>query len=634
MLQQYLHLKRYVRVRHTLSASLRKKHVYSHAPHSFSSPYPVVFTLQFVYEPHIAPKLEAWAEDFLERRRAARNRRASAVPVRTSRRRHLSSSSGSSHHRNDLRRDQGPNDGALGPNDFSVDGLELEALASREVDEWRNEVLRSQERTGIGLRKRKTDHLRDDFDGFDATSTTLDEVSVHCGCLCFLVHSIRLSQSFTSLTHTPLAPTHVISNVSSPITPSTVPLPQTPTRHLRSESQSTTTQGDASTLFIAPYSPPSPINEIPVMSPTMISPSRADLTPHPPTDSVGRFNITSPSPLAITNAASRPPEIAGAPHSLPFTPTNQVMADDSPFGPLLPDTPRSSAEIYGERPFSPIARVMGSSSGFVSAAGSKGTLSSRANSTSSIRALGSSGVLRKGSGLMNELVTSDSDDGSDEENYPHASTSTFESVISSLSERYPAPPTPPVIISSPASSVGVISVPSSPRSGDSEVVVQHDAIATAPHSSPHPLTQMLSSLPLLQLPSDSSSPRLTSLSRSPAHSATSPAVSYASFLSPMPISRAASESEGDEFLSVASDDSDWSASPVTPSGHTNPAQERANNLFLDLEHVIHDVRGNGSEHGDGSEGSEVLVSDLGHEGGSEVGSDESWGSARRHQMGR
>lgn len=160
--------------------------------------------------------------------------------------------------------------------------------------------------------------------------------------------------------------------------------------------------------------------------------------------------------------------------------------------------------------------------------------------------------------------------------------------------------------------------------------MHHDAIATAPHSPSHPLPQTHSSLPLLQLPSDSSSPRLTSLSRSPAHSATSPAVSYASFLSPMSISRAASESEGDEFLSVASDDSDWSTLPVTSGGRTGPIQDGTNNPFLDFEHLAHGVRGNGAEHGDGSEGSEVLVSDFGQEGESEVGSDESWGSVRRH----
>lgn len=149
--------------------------MHSHALHLFASPCRRHFTLKFVYEPHIAPTFEAWAEDFLERRRAARRRRASAVPVRTSRRRN--SSSDSSPHGSHFQRDNGESERAPGLNDLAVDGFELEALASREVDEWRNEVLRSQERTKDGLRKRRMNRPSDDFDGFESISTTLDEVS-------------------------------------------------------------------------------------------------------------------------------------------------------------------------------------------------------------------------------------------------------------------------------------------------------------------------------------------------------------------------------------------------------------------------------------------------------------------------
>lgn len=81
-------------------------------------------------------------------------------------------------------------------------------------------------------------------------------------------------------------------------------------------------------------------------------------------------------------------------------------------------------------------------------------------------------------------------------------------------------------------------------------------------------------------------------------------------------------------MSVASDDSEWNASPIE-SGHAGPVPDRANNPFLDFEDLARSVRGNNSEHNE-SEGSEVLVSDIGQEGESEVGSDESWGSARRH----
>ncbi|KAG6373881.1 hypothetical protein JVT61DRAFT_6034 [Boletus reticuloceps] len=577
---------------------------------------PSLCTLQFVYEPHIAPTIEAWAEDFLERRRAARERRASAVPVRTSRRRTSSSSSVSSLQGNHPQRDEGEGERAHGLND--LDAFELEALASREVDEWRNEVLRSQDLAKNRFKKAKSKPTQGDFDGFESTSTTLDE-------------------SFASLTHTPLASTHVISNVSSPITPSTVSLPQTPTRRLRSVSQSTT-QGNVSTSFIALHSPPSPIHEIPVVSPRAAPPGSGLPTPRPPTDSASHFDTTPSLLPAIAFADRRSPTTEGIPH-LPFTPTCQVMADDSPFGPLLPDTSRSSAEMYGERPFSPIMRVMEPSSSSVSTTGSKGTLSSMANSASSIRTLGSSGVLRKPSGLANELV-SGFDDDSGEEDHPRASSSTFTlansglgangSVISSLSERYPAPPTPPEIISPPASSIGIISAPSSPRSGSSEVVVHHDALTAEPHASSPALPQTRSSLPTLQVPPESWSPLLVSRSQSSAHSAMSPALSYASFLSPMPVSRTASESEGDEFMSIASGDSDWSVSPVTPGGRSGPVQERANNPFLDFEHLTHDASASRSEHGGGSEGSEVLVSYLGQEGGSEAGSEESWGSVKRH----
>ena len=136
-----------------------------------------------MYEPHIAPRVEAWAEEFLERRRAARNRDPGAVPVSAARRRRRrrsrgsAASSGASHHSNDVQGDLGEGNGPPGPNTFLLDEFELEALASKEVDEWRNEVLRSQERNRNNLRRRHTDRFRDGLDSVDNTSTTFDEVS-------------------------------------------------------------------------------------------------------------------------------------------------------------------------------------------------------------------------------------------------------------------------------------------------------------------------------------------------------------------------------------------------------------------------------------------------------------------------
>ncbi|KIK99021.1 hypothetical protein PAXRUDRAFT_606352 [Paxillus rubicundulus Ve08.2h10] len=439
--------------------------------------------------------------------------------------------------------------------------------------------------------------------------------------------TMSFDESFTSLTRTPLAPTHVVSNVSSPTTVSGISLPLTPTRRLRSESQSTATQD---TVFVVPSPPPSPIRESPVTStmPGIETFSSAEAISWPLGYRDRSFTDTPvspspPAPLTIPSTSPSTPSANSASSPLPFTLPYRAVADDSPFGPLLPDTPRSSAEMYGKRPFSPIARVMGpSSSGSVD--GSRATLSSRTNSMNSMRTIGSTRTLRRGSGLINEMVIGSLDDGrDDEEDNQRTSTSDLMStgangsVVLSLSERYPSPPTPPVIVSPPASSVGVISAPSSPRSGGSEVVIDNDVVFT-PGAQPRPQPQPLP-LSMLQVPSVS-----RSRSRSPVPSATSPALSFASFLSPMSASRTVSESEGDEFMSIADGDSDWNASPVTlgegAGGQSGLVQDRAYNLFLDFEDAISDDDGSSSggfEHG--TEGN-----------GSEEGSDESWGSARKH----
>lgn len=39
--------------------------------------------LQFVYEPHVAPKIEAWAEAFVESRRRQRNQRHGPIPAQS-----------------------------------------------------------------------------------------------------------------------------------------------------------------------------------------------------------------------------------------------------------------------------------------------------------------------------------------------------------------------------------------------------------------------------------------------------------------------------------------------------------------------------------------------------------------------
>ena len=165
-------------------------------------PSALYFTFQFVYEPQLAPKIEAWAEEFLERRRAARNGRASAVRVSSSRRhRDSTSSSGSSQHDDTNLEDRGGHNRARGPNELPIDEFELEALAAREVDEWRNEVLRSQGRPRDGLRRRRLDRPKDDLGSFDSSSTTLDEVSTRPDRFCALTYSHKLSVVHFSYAH-------------------------------------------------------------------------------------------------------------------------------------------------------------------------------------------------------------------------------------------------------------------------------------------------------------------------------------------------------------------------------------------------------------------------------------------------
>ncbi|KAG5730045.1 hypothetical protein E4T56_gene5865 [Termitomyces sp. T112] len=84
---------------------------------------------QFVYEPHIAPKLEQWAEEFIANREARRRQQARAIPVLAA------------PHRIDSSDKRSDSDSDVGRERQSI---ELENLIAKEVHEWRNEVDRSQ----------------------------------------------------------------------------------------------------------------------------------------------------------------------------------------------------------------------------------------------------------------------------------------------------------------------------------------------------------------------------------------------------------------------------------------------------------------------------------------------------------
>ncbi|KAG1797572.1 uncharacterized protein BJ212DRAFT_1405906 [Suillus subaureus] len=284
----------------------------------------------FVFEPHIAPAIERWAEDFLAKRRA---RRRGPVPFPSTR--------GSGHG------DPGPS----GANPRKEPLQEKKILSNYKASisiEWRNQVYHTAPGTVI---------------------PDTDEGSI----------SNTMNESITSLTHTPLSPTHFISNVSSPIMEAHSVSTRTPSRAHSRASSRTAKDGEreGNTLFFAPSSP----------------------------------------------SSSAPPS--------------------PPFGPILPDTPRTSA-AYSARPFSPVVRT---------------PVHSRVpSSRPSLRHLNSSSSSRVGVDMQGRRVNIDVvgehvnfNINSSVNTRMQEGMSANTSVVDSLSERYPAPPTPPVLLSPPSS---------------------------------------------------------------------------------------------------------------------------------------------------------------------------------------
>lgn len=292
---------------------------------------------EFVFEPHIAPAIERWAEDFLAKRRA---RRRGPVPFPSTR--------GSGHG------DPGPS--GANPRERAPAGeedpIELQGF---NLDEWRNQVYHTA--PGTGMRRRV------------GVIPDTDEGSI----------SNTMNESITSLTHTPLSPTHFISNVSSPIMEAHSVSTRTPSRAHSRASSRTAKDGEreGNTLFFAPSSP----------------------------------------------SSSAPPS--------------------PPFGPILPDTPRTSA-AYSARPFSPVVRT---------------PVHSRVpSSRPSLRHLNSSSSSRVGVDMQGRRVNIDVvgehvnfNINSSVNTRMQEGMSANTSVVDSLSERYPAPPTPPVLLSPPSS---------------------------------------------------------------------------------------------------------------------------------------------------------------------------------------
>jgi len=438
------------------------------------------------------------------------------------------------------------------------------------------------------------------------------------------------NQSFTTLTHTPLTPTHVISNISSPISSDTLSLPSAPhspnlTTRNRSSSQSTATAHELNPTRSADvhFTVPSSLLQRLRKSPDTESEAGTDVVP--PSSLISPRLITIPP---VQTPLSGPSSTLGSGPGSASTSTCQTPAaerdEDSPFGPLLPDTPRSSPALYGARPFSPIVSVMGSASS--SSSRSEIVNGPPLSRLPTPRGLGN--ISRRGSALAHELTREDGD-GDDTGALTNGTLDTdgrspirveedarcsdvdmdlsyANSSIASLSQRYPAPPTPPVLVSPPPSD-GVRSLPSS----------SSPASPTLSFLSPPQPPQPNVSVSTLRVPPVSRSrSRERSTHHSPALS--SPTASFASFASPISTAYTVSmseASESDEFLSAADTDTDGESencslggagtgvrtSPTSSTGTASsssapvfvPDTDRAYDPFMDFE----EVGSNGSSEG-------------------------------------
>ncbi|KAF5369693.1 hypothetical protein D9615_010148 [Tricholomella constricta] len=249
---------------------------------------------EFVYEPHIAPKVEQWAEEFLAKRQARRGQRAGAVPVSVPLRNDDTTWSGRSKHSDSG--DEG---------DERRQSIELEHLIAKEVREWQSEVNRSQT-----LRRRGNAGPAGFRDPSDASTTATNRSSL-----------------------VPTSPTHVLFDPSLPSTPiSTLPSAKpSPSPHVSSlrEARSRSTLRSPPPLE-APGSLPTPA---PSSDTASLVPTRLSLSP----SSIPSLSQSYPQDLDHEHGI----ELLSAPSSRPDSPFSSFSQSLS-----VHDSMMSSSNYY------------------------------------------------------------------------------------------------------------------------------------------------------------------------------------------------------------------------------------------------------------------------------------------------
>ncbi|KAF7318587.1 hypothetical protein HMN09_00369200 [Mycena chlorophos] len=304
---------------------------------------------QFVYEPHIAPRVERWAENFLEKRRAKRRSRE-GVPVATA----SGSGSGAGHgHGQD---GSGLGFGAEGMSETGRSTYELENLVKNEVAQWRSQVSVSQG-LGEGTATLRQRHAA------GRVSTPLDESNTMI--------------PYDPLTPTAAGPTHVLFDDSMSVSAIS------PTSSMSSR-VGTPLSSSRSTLshqsFRAPppmpqaQAPPTPDPSVRALSPLQRAPSAAGSAANPfssPADrdlrapSVSSSAFASPMlvpslslshPVDLAADAERDLELLSAPSSSTSSrPSSPSAFSDSAFS-------HSDEQVFHSFTMSP-SMTMGGGSG-------------------------------------------------------------------------------------------------------------------------------------------------------------------------------------------------------------------------------------------------------------------------------
>ncbi|KAJ7463690.1 hypothetical protein FB451DRAFT_1370603 [Mycena latifolia] len=256
---------------------------------------------EFVYEPHIAPRVERWAEEFLAKRRAKKMQRAGlrAIPVPN---------------HSTKRSDDGHNDGHTDAGADNQSTYELESLVANEVRQWRSQVDAGRGE-GSGLRHRNVG---------SSSGSALDESNI-------------------IIPYSPLTPTHVLFDPAEGLTVSS------PTSTISSR---VATPSPHSTLSHSTFrTPPPAVQAPPTPEPSMRgSPISTPIAREPTPDPVDPFLFAASSPHHVPSLSLSHPVDLDAEHDLELLSAPSSSRPASPFSEL---SSQSHDETYQSFTLSP-----------------------------------------------------------------------------------------------------------------------------------------------------------------------------------------------------------------------------------------------------------------------------------------